>query len=744
MNKPFIPLLVTFLLLSTSFIGVSIPPQNITSHTQKMEQTKAPNGGDILDYYRNYRYRAQWRMEEAYNIIPDEKGDSIGPISMNFRNDYTPHNPISINGDTDFTEANGVTGGNGTVEDPYIIEGWEITAQGTAIDIAFTTAYFIIRYCSLKDGTVSFYAIERGAVDNIIISDNVDIGFYIDGSSNITITNSTVAAALCIKLFDSSHHVSISNCTFQGDGVYLDRSSFIVLSNLSIKNGYMGIVSAVTNNITILGCDVFSNTFGIALYGCEHGVLRNNILYNNTYNFDIGGGFDTFDIDMSNTINGKPIYYLHNQSNLVFDGNENIGFFALINCQNMTVKNFITNSNAFGIVFAGTTDSIITSSTFNDGGYLFQSSNNLIDHCTFNGQGIWMDFSPYNSLRNNSVIGGDFSVWGTEIKDFYQDIDLTNTRNGRPIYYLVEQDNRKFDRLDCGYLGLVSCDNIKLSNIEMNDNWEGLLLVNSSGTVRQCSFSNDFFGIEIVHSTSRLTISRCTFNGNEDGFHIIRSSNISIKRCTIKSNGWYGLYIENSSNNIIRWCTINNGVAGIRCITSWDNQIDFNTITSSINEAVGIWYGGWGNKISFNTIILCSQGVRLMYGAQGNEVHFNTMVGNDFWGVEMEESNNNNVTYNNIKQAKICGVRVGDSNGNTIDHNNIVGNDQGAIVVDCTANLTNNWWGSSSGPGGIGPGSGDSIMVVNATVHYDPWLVTPVKIKLHGLLYIIMSIFKIK
>ena len=378
MNKTYIPLLVTFLLLSTSLVGVSISPQNITSHTQKMEQTKVPNGGDIFNYYRNYRYREQWRMGEAYNTVPDEKDDIIGPISIIVRNDYTPHNPISINGDTDFTEANGVTGGNGTIEDPYIIEGWEITAQDTAIDIAFTTAYFIIRNCSLKGGGVSFYAIDRGGIDNIIMSENVNIGFYIEGSSNITITNSTVAAALCIKLL-SSHHVSISNCTFQGDGVYLDSSSFIMLLNLSIVNGNVGIQSFSSNNVTILGCDVFSNTFGIALYGCEHGVLRNNTLYNNTYNFDIAGGFDTFDIEMSNTINGKPIYYLHNQSNLVFDGNENIGFFALINCQNMTVKNFITNGNAFGIVFAGTTKSMITSSTLNDGGYLFQSSNNLID-----------------------------------------------------------------------------------------------------------------------------------------------------------------------------------------------------------------------------------------------------------------------------------------------------------------------------------------------------------------------------
>ena len=60
----------------------------------------------------------------------------------------------------------------------------------------------------------------------------------------------------------------------------------------------------------------------------------------------------------------------------------------------------------------------------------------------------------------------------------------------------------------------------------------------------------------------------------------------------------------------------------------------------------------------------------------------------------MQESNDNNITYNNIKNAKTFGVRIGASSGNMIDHNNIVGNDNGAVVVDCAANLTNNWWGS--------------------------------------------------
>jgi len=62
--------------------------------------------------------------------------------------DLTPHDPISIRSDSDFTPENGVTGGSGTPEDPYIIEGWEIADQPDytlGIDIRNTSSYFIIR-----------------------------------------------------------------------------------------------------------------------------------------------------------------------------------------------------------------------------------------------------------------------------------------------------------------------------------------------------------------------------------------------------------------------------------------------------------------------------------------------------------------------------------------------------------------------------------------------------------------------
>ena len=45
---------------------------------------------------------------------------------------YTLHSPIRISGDSDFTPENGVTSGTGTIEDPFVIEGLEISNEGGA------------------------------------------------------------------------------------------------------------------------------------------------------------------------------------------------------------------------------------------------------------------------------------------------------------------------------------------------------------------------------------------------------------------------------------------------------------------------------------------------------------------------------------------------------------------------------------------------------------------------------------
>lgn len=72
-------------------------------------------------------------------------------LSAPIRIAYSTHNPILINGTAEFLgpmHTTGVTGGSGTIGDPYIIEGWDIDASGSnGIDIQNADVHFLIRNC---------------------------------------------------------------------------------------------------------------------------------------------------------------------------------------------------------------------------------------------------------------------------------------------------------------------------------------------------------------------------------------------------------------------------------------------------------------------------------------------------------------------------------------------------------------------------------------------------------------------
>src|SRR2546427_10543844 len=81
----------------------------------------------------------------------------------------TLHAPIIIQSNSDFTVDNGVTGGNGTAADPYIIEGWELAFSATyGILIQNTNAHFVIRDVDVHDAFTdsSFAAVDLEGVAN--------------------------------------------------------------------------------------------------------------------------------------------------------------------------------------------------------------------------------------------------------------------------------------------------------------------------------------------------------------------------------------------------------------------------------------------------------------------------------------------------------------------------------------------------------------------------------------------------
>jgi len=167
---------------------------------------------------------------------------------------YTTHIPIEIDGNTQFTSANGVTSGSGIQGDPYIIEGWEINAggSGSAIFIQNTDAHFVIRNCKL-------YNSGTGTYDSGIRLTNVENGII---ENNICMNNK-----YGISLTSSSNNLIVENeCSSNDDGIFIYHYSDynLVSENLCIDNIFTGI--------------------RIQLY-CEYNVIYN---YNNCSNNDLG------------------------------------------------------------------------------------------------------------------------------------------------------------------------------------------------------------------------------------------------------------------------------------------------------------------------------------------------------------------------------------------------------------------------------------------------------------------------
>ncbi len=69
-------------------------------------------------------------------------------------------------------------------------------------------------------------------------------------------------------------------------------------------------------------------------------------------------------------------------------------------------------------------------------------------------------------------------------------------------------------------------------------------------------------------------------------------------------------------------------------------------------------------------------------------------------------------------------VLNGGSPNVTVQNSNLFNNTGEGLNNDSgiAVNALNNWWGEASGPGGLGPGSGDEV---SGNTLYDPWLTTP-------------------
>ena len=272
-------------------------------------------------------------------------------------------------------------------------------------------------------GTGSGYGVylyrQTGITLRNCIVNNFSYGIYLLESSGSSIINSiTTGTQIGIRFYNSSNNNLLGDTANSNNyyGILIQNNSNnnIVSNNTTNLNNLHGLtLHSDSNNNTLSNNTANSNNeHGIDIYLSNNNTLTNNTMSENKYNFYLLGYSDDHflnNIETSNTVNGKPVYYIKNTANQTYDASTNAGTFYCISCDSIILKDLTLTNNGLGIFLWKTNNSRIENIISSNNLYsiLLQSSNNnTIISNAFNSNdyyGIILQSSSNNNIFNNTV-----------------------------------------------------------------------------------------------------------------------------------------------------------------------------------------------------------------------------------------------------------------------------------------------------------------------------------------------------
>lgn len=350
----------------------------------------------------------------------------------------------------------------------------------------------------------------------------------------------------------------------------------------------------------------------------------------------------------------KPLEVIgENVTTTVIDG-DGIGVVVAaiednVSVSGLTVRNSGTDLFDAGICLYSSNNNVRNTITENNGanGILLEGSSNntIIGNVGSNNSqdGIWSYYSGKNALRNNRMNNNtcNFEVEGIDVSDYIQDIDTSNTIDGRPIYYRVNQHDETIPA-DAGYVAAVNCTRIDVKNLNLTNNFQGLLFAyTNNSAVTNIYVSHTGVGIDLEESNGN------TINGNVAvdnivGIWLNSHCNANIINDNEASEGMAGIALsESCNNNTIRDNIVSENTFilgwGIDLEFSSENNITRNTIRSN---GVGISIAGDpcnNNSLYHNNFINNGHSVSLS-GSQVNIWDDGYPSGGNYWSDYRERS----------------------------------------------------------------------------------------------------------
>lgn len=342
---------------------------------------------------------------------------------------YTPHSPIAIDGNLQFTGANGVTGGSGTALDPYIIEGWEVNASSkTGIEIRNTDSFFVISGVFVHSGLngslmthdgIYLYNVLNGKIENstLLYNENGIHLFY----ANLTIVTDNHLSANSengiFSVFSYNSYIAgnIVNANLQ-NGILISGSDYCLVTGNKVFDQEHGIEISVSEGVEVSLNEVWNNTYGMLLTGSVEPTIDNNNVHNNQDGILLSSSNYAVIVDNTISFNSQTGLYFFSSFNPIITGNlvEGNGFFGIYlysMTDAMLELNDVYSNNFCGVLIKFSRFTTIRTSNVslnNDYGVCIESCDNttVASNMVFMNadDGIILSDSFHSSLDANDVV----------------------------------------------------------------------------------------------------------------------------------------------------------------------------------------------------------------------------------------------------------------------------------------------------------------------------------------------------
>ncbi len=412
----------------------------------------------------------------------------------------------------------------------------------------------------------------------VVDGNNFGPSFYVT-SDNVTITGFTVRnvenappPSDSIYQLAGIHLLSVHNCRISGNvvvncgkGVWIYGGSANVVANNTFLGNNYGLLVDSSQNDTITD-NVASNGWnGILLMDSQDNTLKSNDMHSNIVNFGVTSENPTLylnNVDASNTVEGKKIYYLigENGSTISSTTYPDLGALILVDCKDVTVQNLEVSNSYGGIHLVNTDNSTVTNNNI---------SNNY--------EGVWIQFSNNCTIYNNQATQN--SDMGISVEESTNIIVLNNN---------IEQNYSTFINI----LNSPNC-NIEGNSIQNTGTTlpNGILLQSSNecNIIDNSQVANTgvISAIDLENSSNNL-VQLNDFESCETGIIIYGESNYNnINNNTFSTEGGYfGVHLVESYFNNLTENVVNNFSNGLQLEDASNNNLARNIVTSRVHAAV--------------------------------------------------------------------------------------------------------------------------------------------------------------